>query len=662
MKGSIIKMKNKWKGLIILILVSVIFLVSCAPSSVVRVTEPNGKVVADNQQDSSHKDQEKQQTDKDNKEKPKDSNTKDNKNTEDNKGNIIAKASNNPEENQKKNDVKAASDNTKNASNNSNQSSSKAPDNNKSTSNTVTLAKAQDSGLENNQNNDASAPVSDSGNNQNNDASAPVSDSGNNQSNDAGTPASDSGNIQDNNGNTQDNGSETQPQTTTPPTPTTPATPAKNTAVFASAGTQMVDVNGEQKELPKGVKTVAAAGQYASIVGMIGGGASLVGTSNDNAQAGTLFSAVFKNGTSIPNYMPSAGQAMTQGQLSNILSLDGDKKPQVVLCDSATFSALPDAASKLNTAGIQTVTMEEANANVDRGSANDSPYQTVKYNVQVLGKMMDSSITIDGKHPEGIANDFNSYYDDVKSDLGQYHYSYADGDTTLSSYGKRRLTYYVNSFGIAPNNNGDVMSASDYQAYLSLTKSDLSLSVFQQVSKVLPGSVEYKNNLQENIRTAYENWARLYRSKDVYRYQANLRYGQENNFFTSALQMVNVDNQFTNKFVGMPTTTEIFYVDHLIVNSPTAVGERVELMTTGTGTASNGAYPAGEVTLNVQPQGVNSWTSGAPESVLEPLWLATVFHSKDSGVNIRQKISEFYSKFYHYNLNDNQINQILKTP
>jgi hypothetical protein len=73
------------------------------------------------------------------------------------------------------------------------------------------------------------------------------------------------------------------------------------------------------------------------------------------------------------------------------------------------------------------------------------------------------------------------------------------------------------------------------------------------------------------------------------------------------------------------------------------------------------SFPIGEMTLNVQPQGINSWTSGAPESVLEPLWLATVFHSKDSGVNIRQKISEFYSKFYHYNLNNNQINQILRT-
>lgn len=693
-------MKSKWKGLMILILIPVMFLVSCAPSSVVKVTEPGGKVIADNQQVSSPKDQQnKQQKDnKDNKQNTKDSDKKD---TKDNKKNITAKADSKPEEKQEKNNMKVNNikkniNNAKNIKNDNNSNVSKGEAEDKNNSKDVALAITEDNNSTDKQNN---IIVDNSANNQQKDINEAVNNSDNNQKDNENTEVNNSKNNEDNNtaaastnvendknndkgGTTAGNpdnsknddgtassskqeNNETPPNSNaatpeekpaTPETPSEPTTPEEkspdNTSKWVAAGTQVADVNGEQKELPKGAKTVAAASQYASIVGMIAGGDSIVATSSDNAQSGSLFSVVFKKGTSMPSYMPSAGYAMSESQLNSILGLQGDKKPQVVLYDSATFSSLPNGVSRLNQAGIQTVAMEEAIANVDRGSgipANDSPYQALMCNVQVVGKMMDSGITIDGKHPESIANDFNDYYDSVKSTLSKYHYAYDNADNTLSSYGSRRWTYYVDSFGINTNDQGEIISTGDYHNYLLQGKS---------IADIL------KSNSKESktFTDALSNWQNLYGSSMKNRYTTTLRYGQENNFFTSALQMVNIENQYTNKMLNSNGVNKFEVstnrVDNLIVKSPyTASEEQVKLLSSWNATVLE--LPAGEMTLNVQPEGINSWTSGSPENVLEPLWLATVFH-KDSGVDVKEKIKSFYSKFYHYNLNNQQINEILK--
>ncbi len=68
----------------------------------------------------------------------------------------------------------------------------------------------------------------------------------------------------------------------------------------------------------------------------------------------------------------------------------------------------------------------------------------------------------------------------------------------------------------------------------------------------------------------------------------------------------------------------------------------------------------GDYDILVNPQGVGSWTSGSVESILEPIWIASKFSNSISEDELKTKIKEFYKKFYRYDLNDSQVDNILK--
>jgi iron complex transport system substrate-binding protein len=60
------------------------------------------------------------------------------------------------------------------------------------------------------------------------------------------------------------------------------------------------------------------------------------------------------------------------------------------------------------------------------------------------------------------------------------------------------------------------------------------------------------------------------------------------------------------------------------------------------------------------PGGVFAWCASSAESALQPLWLAKTLHPDLFGnVNLAAEIKNFYSKFYSYQLSDQQVSTIL---
>lgn len=62
----------------------------------------------------------------------------------------------------------------------------------------------------------------------------------------------------------------------------------------------------------------------------------------------------------------------------------------------------------------------------------------------------------------------------------------------------------------------------------------------------------------------------------------------------------------------------------------------------------------------VVPSGVYLWSVRSAEGALQPLWLAKVLYPNTfKDLDLKQKTKEFYKKFYNYELNDKELQEIL---
>lgn len=485
----------------------------------------------------------------------------------------------------------------------------------------------------------------------------------------AGSASTDkgSGSNQPGNSGTGNKSNDNQPKGTgNNPSPNGGNGSGNGAGKFSPGGTQTVDIDGEQKEIPKDIKSVAAAGIYADITEMLGG--TLVATSQDNL-SNTLFTSVFKNSSSAKPYMPLSGQAMTTSQAKSLAELPADERPQAVVCDSSTFAGDGSAAQEiLSDAQIKFLYVEENSASdVSNENFNTDPYKVVLHNVYYFGEMLKDkcSVSYNGTTipADKMAKEYNDYYKN-NLDLLQGKYPYANeqlnDNSSVETYGKRHFSLYADKFFVS--------------SLLDVTDSAVNYNKYNS-------NLDNVNSLTSKLVSEGSSGTTYLTLSDIA--DSNFRYsymelsGIEKNLFMSALQMVNIKYQgpvsYNNKDPngalqigpGMygDWSTTLNDTDHIIVSSKTTDDGKytVRLPEYATYNAPRQTWAAfAEEKLDVQPVGIHRWTSTAPESVLEPLWLATVFHNEDSGIDIKTQVKDFYSKFYHCDLNENQINQILK--
>lgn len=70
-----------------------------------------------------------------------------------------------------------------------------------------------------------------------------------------------------------------------------------------------------------------------------------------------------------------------------------------------------------------------------------------------------------------------------------------------------------------------------------------------------------------------------------------------------------------------------------------------------------------DYSIYVNPEGLfESWTDGTIESVLESAWISDKFQDGYSDTELRDKVREFYKKFYGYDLSDGELETILSGP
>lgn len=59
------------------------------------------------------------------------------------------------------------------------------------------------------------------------------------------------------------------------------------------------------------------------------------------------------------------------------------------------------------------------------------------------------------------------------------------------------------------------------------------------------------------------------------------------------------------------------------------------------------------------PGYIMGWDMPVPESVLAGLWMGTIFHPEEVSYDLPEELHDFYARFYHLNLNQSEIDDIL---
>lgn len=73
----------------------------------------------------------------------------------------------------------------------------------------------------------------------------------------------------------------------------------------------------------------------------------------------------------------------------------------------------------------------------------------------------------------------------------------------------------------------------------------------------------------------------------------------------------------------------------------------------------NGLKAVKEGNVHLVPKGVYLWSVRSCEGALQPLWLASILHPElFPELNIREETKEFYKKFYHYDLTEDEVDMI----
>lgn len=440
-------------------------------------------------------------------------------------------------------------------------------------------------------------------------------------------------------------------QQTTPMQPQTPPQAPQTPQVTAPdrlAAPTAVQVDGQTKQLPTNATKVAAAGQYADMVCMLGGADALLDTSPENKSG--LFQEAFNLAKTTAADMPAVGNAISQSNFSILLN---NVKPQVVFYTDGTFTQ--DQLAQLTAAQIWPVELivpETVNEYSDYNTRNEKPLQAVTYNVDVIANVLKKDITTDGQHPLDIANAFDSYFTNQIEATTASKYSYAPFAHSTMMY----TTLFAQNLALnTVDVNGNSLQPASYSVYNQWVQATLQIAPILQICTL--GTATAAEQAQ---RLAYCNtpWG-MSAEQNTERYRASLRSGTENDYFTSSLEMIGYYNTYNNASKYTSSGSGIVSAPgHIIVptKNMTITGadpnEKMEIPGTwfppnywGAGCS---CYSSQLVQLNVQPTGLHSWTSGGPESILEPLWLRSVFWSSDySAAQFQSDLSAFYVKFYH---------------
>ncbi len=395
---------------------------------------------------------------------------------------------------------------------------------------------------------------------------------------------------------------------------------------------RVTDAAGREIELPENVGTVTAVGEVATIVEMLGGNNRLLASS----------SSFFENDL--------AQQAFaSQGAGSVYCWWDGDGSSTECYNLSALVEAHPDVCFEIS--GQNTFTNEQLTTLDESGIIYvvlwplDS-ITNIQNDVTLVGQVLGNNADY-GVNSESIASDYNNWTNNV---------------INQSSGGSAKATAYIGRW--------------ERQAHWKIYRSSGILAEADGAPVGMGSSGAFKDCLdQVNVtNTCVNNYFveplyTIYWGPDITRTETARYNVAVNSLYSDDLgvylgnaafpALIVADSSIRDEILNWDYGTYGYY--HW------RIGEYVSVESgsgrvwaygfddgTGTGNLLS-THIAGEYDVLVNPDGLGSWMNGSVETPLEVAWLGCKFQNNVSLDQVRSWVDEFYSTFYHYNVNNSYI-------
>lgn len=427
---------------------------------------------------------------------------------------------------------------------------------------------------------------------------------------------------------------------------------------------QVVNAFGAVVEVPQEVETVAAVGEAALMVQMLGGPGRLAAADKDFLSQ-PLAASVF------------ADEGFEQ--IAPLWSGDGSGG-----LDDASFAALlelaPQACLELSGQPVfseaQIAALEEAGiAYVVLPSLNTS--SGLKQAVTLTGELLGN---LNGVDAPARAADYVAWYDSVISRVSgrvdRFTYNLVDFDNDKNAYGAK----YLSDANIA-NHSGH------YTLFLDNWDASAQYQLHGASSVTLAGNglAVAKSGYSHSPLSYYMSLAGVVNAAAIYP-----DYGLTRSWYvnplTTVTKLLTVDGgygetaeecltQAGSARLGQDTFPAVVVRKASIAAAlradplwtPYPVVESASGLTSFNGflDEDGSVVPtsiAGDYEIYVNPTGVGDWTSGSVESILEPLWISARFNGAFSDSEVEASVREFYQTFYRHDLTAEQLSAILAGP
>lgn len=429
-----------------------------------------------------------------------------------------------------------------------------------------------------------------------------------------------------------------------------------------NAGAGTAGEEGAKYKLPENVDKVAAVGDSALYVEMLGGRSRLA-ASSESLFGSTLFNSLISDAGSIRHlwtgegYDPPADfvaqlEALGVGAVfmpgENNYAMFGGAEIERAVPEGGTEEQIYLKNSNVNGNKILIIPLLPFNT-----TAN------IETNVSVMGRVLGYRLEADGSRNDGgavsKANDYNNWLDSIVGEVsGRGH--------TFSGSGKLNFNQNALYNGATDSSYSD---AGQYTLLINDWNTNVSYSV-RGMSGVGMATVRSATTRTESPASYFlslgggANNASLVaddgkpRTRAVSPYTSDLYISglSDTDYTAGAIQDKNRSMTWNigGSIDGNPFNT--------ILASSAAAKNNIEndQLWQRYGTDSN---RVGDITVVINPYGIGDWKKGSPESPLEAIFASMVFSGDYSPDELNQRIMEFYSNYYDITLDGASLSNIL---
>ena len=415
---------------------------------------------------------------------------------------------------------------------------------------------------------------------------------------------------------------------------------------------EIVDPSGEEVEIPEGIHSIAATGQAALAVLIVGGGDTLAATDSmtvTRAQQTGAFGGLSNTQILWAN---DGASAMSDDNFNILL----EAHPDAVIETSGKGTVTESQAQQLAAAGISYLALPQM-------TSVDNIEQGISAVAEMLSEGNDQATDNAKQYNDWLSNAYRTITSATSSDASS---STEDGEESTSS-SATAYTLYLNGWDASATFSvGNTSVSGTGAAYASngATESTRGLTNFLGYANVLNTSSKY--GIAANT---------LYVSPILPDFSTLTINGIFGSAYYKGSQKLLEQN---GSSLGTPNFPYIIVPDAATKAGVEADRDRgnslwsiYDHINTGNGSFNSDGFNdasgnivrtqiSGNYEVLINPKGLMSdWTAGGPEGILESFWAGWKYFNAISEDDLRTSIAEFYNNFYDVSLSAGQVDSIL---